>query len=135
MVALFEKMARYAADPLKRKGELLIERGIGYWVTPEGEFVPTPPRVSHADLVRKLIETDALDEDEADQFISDANSFAIRKGWTRVRVYPTERVVYVDLGTGNGSSHLKLVTTLLDQIGLPGLTIKYTDEEGNYVSP
>lgn len=134
MVALIERMARYAADPHKRKADLLIERGIGYWITSDGEYVPTPPRISHAELVRHLIEGDALSEDEREAFTIDPNAFALSRGWSRVRIYPSQNVVYIDYGAGQQTTHRRAVEELIDQLGLSGLVLKYTDEQGNYIS-
>ena len=112
---------------------LMIERGIGYWIAPDGQLVPVPPGVSHADLIRELIDPSKLGDDEQDRFTADANAFAIEQGWSRVRIYPADRVAYVDLGKGKGS-HRKLVDDLLDRMGLTGFRVKFTDEEGNYIS-
>lgn len=112
----------------------MIERGIGYWITPEGQFVPVPPRVSHADMVRGLIDPGTLSDDQQDRLIVDANAFAIAQGWTRVRIYPADGVAYADLGQGRGPRHRKLLDDLLQQIDLPGCRVKYTDESGGYVS-
>ncbi|MEX0777248.1 MAG: hypothetical protein WD042_16210 [Phycisphaeraceae bacterium] len=134
MVALLEKMAHYAADPSKGQSQLMIERGIGYWITDDGEYVPTPPRVSHGDLVRHLIDADTLSEDDREAFTIDANAYAISKGWTRVRIYPSQSVVYIDYGAGKQKAHRRAVEELIDQLGLSGLILKYTDEQGNYIS-
>jgi hypothetical protein len=134
MVRMTEKAARACLHLVRQGGILMIERGIGYWISPQDDMVPTPPRVSHADLMRALIDSAALDEDEREQFERDANAFAVDHGWTRVRIYPTDRVVYADLGQGKTRTHRQVLDTLLDQLGLLGYQIKYTDEQGNYVS-
>ncbi|MEX2214402.1 MAG: hypothetical protein WD768_09760 [Phycisphaeraceae bacterium] len=113
---------------------LMIERGIGYWIAPDGQCVPVPPGVMNADMIRELINPSALNEDEQDRFTTDANAFAIEQGWTRVRIYPADRVVYADLGVGKGSEHRKLVDDMLDRMSLTGFKVKVTDEEGNYTS-
>ncbi len=114
---------------------LMIEAGLGFWITPDSEAVPTPPRISHADLMRRMIEPTDLSDDDREQFLIDVNAFAISRGWTRVRIYPTEKTVYADLGQGKRRQHMSRLNTLLDEIGLPGLTLKYTDEDGNYITP
>jgi hypothetical protein len=114
---------------------LMIERGLGYWITPDDDFVPLPPRVSHADVIRELIDPSQLTELQAEARHADANSFALSLGWTRVRIYPGQRLAYVDCGSGKQSVHLDAVRDLLGQLDLPGLAIKNTDERGNYVSP
>ena len=128
------RLTRLALQAANRKDALLIERGLGYWITAEGEYLPTPPRVAHADLVREWFDDQTLSEDDREAFTRDANLFAIRRGWTRVRIYPADRVVYVDYGRGTQAAHAKLLDALLDQIGLTGYHVKYTDEDGNYVS-
>jgi hypothetical protein len=128
-------LTRLAARAAHRKDALLIERGLGYWITTDDEYVPTPPRVAHADLVREWFDEDrTLSEADRDDLTRDANLFAIQRGWTRVRIYPADRVVHVDYGEGRQPAHEPLLNALLDQIGLTGYRVKYTDEDGNYVS-
>lgn len=135
MVTFAAKAARYLIDHHLRKDQLMIERGLGYLISPDGEFVPTPPRVSHADIMRELIDAAALSDEDRDAFAVDPNAFAISKGWTRVRIYPGQQVTYVDFGAGRQSSHRAAVDDLLDQLGFVDVNVKYTDEQGNYVSP
>lgn len=135
MVTLAAKAARYLLDHREAKGRLMIERGIGYWISPEGEFVPTPPRVSHGDIMRELIDAEALSDGEHDAFVADPNAYAISQGWTRVRIYPGQQIAYADYGAGKQAAHAKAVDDLLDQLGLTGVQVKYTDADGNYVSP
>lgn len=111
----------------------MIERGIGYWITAEGQYISTPPRVSHADLMRQLIDADSLDESAREAFIRDANAYALSQGWTRVRIYPGEQIIYVDFGVDREAQHRKAVVELLDGLGLVGYRMKFTDEHGNYV--
>ncbi|MEM6392620.1 MAG: hypothetical protein AAF797_07605 [Planctomycetota bacterium] len=113
----------------------MIERGIGYWITPNGNFVPTPPRVSHADVMRELIDVNALNAEAHDAFRRDPNAYAIEEGWSRVRIYPSQSVAYIDCGKGHQTNHLKLVAELIDNLGLSDITLKYTDADGNYISP
>ncbi len=129
------RLTQIAVDAAKRKDALLIERGIGYWITADGEYLPTPPRVSHADFVRQWFENASLNDDEQDALTHDANVFAIDRGWSRVRAYPNQRVVYIDYGRNMQAQHAKLLDDLLDQLGLVGYDVKYTDEDSNYVSP
>jgi len=135
MVSLATKAAMYLLHHRDRKDQLMIERGIGYWISPDGTFVPTPPRVSHADIMRELIDPDRLDEQEHTAFIADPNTYAIGKGWTRVRIYPGQHTVYADYGQDRRAAHERALHDLLDQLGLAGMNVKYTDEQGNYVSP
>ncbi len=135
MVSLTMKALRLAARASKREDALMIERGIGYWISPDGEFIPTPPRVSHADVIRELIDRDALGEDEERAFVGDANAYALSIGWTRVRIYPGQQIAYVDFGQHQQRTHAARVADLIDQLGLLHLTVKYTDAHGNYVSP
>jgi hypothetical protein len=113
----------------------MIERGIGYWITPDDQFVPIPPRVSHADVIRELIDRDGLGEEATEAFLVDANHFAIQCGWTRVRIYPGQGVAYLDLGLGKSKMHLKMAKDLIAQLELSRIAIKHTDEDGNYISP
>ena len=113
----------------------MIERGIGYWISPAGEFVPLPPRVSHADVMRELIDAASLEEDAAEAFAVDVNSYAISRGWTRVRIYPGQAVAYVDYGQNQQAPHTAAVRDLVDQLELGEITVKSTDEQGNYISP
>jgi len=134
MVALADKL-RAAMGPRERQGDrLLIERGIGYWISPDGDFVPPPPQVSHADVIRELIDRDTLDEDAEAAFLTDANAYAVSRGWTRVRIYPSQQVAYIDFGAGRRDTHRRGVARLLEQLDLAGVHVKYTDEQGNYVS-
>lgn len=136
MVSFTTQALRYAAKPLHPVDRtLMIERGIGYWISPDHQFVPTPPRVSHADVIRELIDIKTLDEDAAEAMLIDANSYALSQGWTRVRIYPGQHVAYVDFGQSRQVSHRKLVQDLIDHLGLADVAVKFTDEEGNYVSP
>ncbi len=135
MVSLATKAARYLLAHRRRKDQLMIERGIGYWISPAGEFVPTPPRVSHADIMRELIDPAALGEDDRDALTADPNAYAIARGWSRVRIYAGERIAYVDFDAGQQAAHARAVDDLLDQLGLAGVKVKFTDEQGNYVSP
>jgi hypothetical protein len=135
VVALAIKAAAYLLHHRDRKDRLMIERGIGYWIGPDGEFVPTPPRVSHADIMRELLDPRSLNEDERDASVADPNAFAISKGWSRVRIYPGQQIAYVDYGVGKQQAHARAVADLLDQLGLANIQVKFTDEEGNYVSP
>lgn len=135
MVSLTTKALRLAARAKQRKDALMIERGIGYWISPVGEFIPAPHRMSHADVVRDLIDVASLNEDAADAFAVDPNAYVISQGWTRVRVYPDQRVAYVDYGTGQQRRHEPLVRDLIDGMGVGPMAIKHTDEHGNYVSP
>ena len=135
MVSFATKAARYLLDHREAKDRLMIERGIGYWISPDGEFVPTPPRVSHADIMRELIDAEALKDDEHDAFMADPNTYAITQGWTRVRIHLAQQIAYVDFGVGKQRTHARAVDDLLDQLGLAGIQMKYTDEDGNYVSP
>jgi len=113
----------------------MIERGIGYWITPADQLVPVPPRVSHADVMRAVIEPNELDEEESEAFLVDANAFAISKGWSRVRIYPGQSIAYLDFGQGKRRTHDRVMQDLLEQLDLVGVVVKYTDEEGNYISP
>jgi len=113
----------------------MIERGIGYWISPGGEFVPVPPRVSHADVIRAVIDESELSDDANDAFVLDADAYAINEGWSRVRIYPGQQVAYLDFGTGKTESHRRLMNDLIEQLGLLDIKVKYTDEHGNYVSP
>lgn len=113
----------------------MIERGIGYWISPADELVPVPPRVSHADVIRTVIEVDQLDEDQAEAMLIDANAFALSQGWSRVRIYPGQQVAYLDYGHNKQRTHDRVMQDLLDQLDLTNVVVKYTDEEGNYVSP
>lgn len=113
MTTLAAKAARYLLDHPDVRSRLMIERGIGYWISPDGEFIPTPPRTSHADIMRTLISEQELDEDDHEAFTVDPNPFAQRKGWTRVRIYPGQRVAYVDSGAGRRVSHAPAVDDLL----------------------
>ena len=113
----------------------MIERGIGYWISPDGEFVPVPPRVSHADVMRVVTGNADLDEADREALTVDANAFAVTKGWSRVRIYPADRVAYIDHGAGRQREHERWMAELLDGLGLTGVVVKYTDETGNYVSP
>ena len=136
MVSLATKAARYLLAHRPRKDQLMIERGIGYWISPAGEFVPTPPRVSHADIMRELIDPAELgDDDDRDALAADPNAYAIARGWSRVRIYPGEQVAYVDFGAGQLAGHARAVDDLLEQLGLAGVKVKFTDERGDYVSP
>jgi len=135
MVTPTQKALRYARHHHPPEDRLMIERGIGYWITPTGELVPVPPRVSHADVIRAVIENDELDEDQAEAFLIDANAFAIAQGWSRVRIYPGEKTAYLDFGQGQRRAHDHVMHDLIEQLGLADIAVKYTDEEGNYVSP
>jgi len=135
MVSLTDKALRLAARHDIGDRLLMIERGIGYWLTPEGEYIPVPPGRSHADVVRAVIDQASLNESDEEAFLVDANAFAIARGWSRVRIYPSERIAYVDLGTGQQRKHPESVESLIDRLGLSRIVVKYTDEQGNYVSP
>ncbi|MEM6458293.1 MAG: hypothetical protein AAF710_02755 [Planctomycetota bacterium] len=113
----------------------MIERGIGYWITAEGELVPVPPRVSHADVVRTVTDPNTLDEDQREALLIDANAFVIARGWSRVRIYPGQAVAYLDYGVGQRDAHDRLMRDLLEQLDLADVAVKFTDEDGNYVSP
>jgi hypothetical protein len=127
------RSVRCARDVSKRKDALLIERGIGYWITNDGEVLAINPGATHADYVRQWFDETPLTGDEKEQLARDANAFALSRGWSRVRVYITERVVYVDFGAGHRASHMRLLDTLYDKAGFAGFQLKYTDEDGNYV--
>lgn len=133
MTSLHAKAAIAGVQASSRE-RAMIERGIGYWITPAGGFVPVPPRVSHAELIRELTDAAGLSESDREAFKRDANAFAIDQGWSRVRIYPAEKTCYVDFGKRQHASHHPLIEELLDQLGFAGLTVKYTDEQGNYVS-
>ncbi|MFW6337264.1 MAG: hypothetical protein ACOC3G_09065 [Phycisphaeraceae bacterium] len=133
MTTLHAKAAIAGVQASSRE-HAMIERGIGYWITPAGGFVPVPPRVSHAELIRELTDPAGLSEADREAFKRDANAFAIDQGWSRVRIYPAEKTCYVDFGREQQAAHRPLIDELLDQLGFAGLTVKYTDEEGNYVS-
>lgn len=133
-VLALNRITRIAIDAARRQDTLLIERGIGYWITEGGDFVPTPPGVSHADVARQWFADETLSDDEHDAFERDANAFALARGWTRVRIYPSERIVYADYGAGREQPHRRRLEELLDRLGLVGYNVKYTDEDGNYVS-
>ncbi|MEL7087161.1 MAG: hypothetical protein AAGL98_01765 [Planctomycetota bacterium] len=113
----------------------MIERGIGYWIGPTDELVPVPPRVSHADVIRAVIDRAELDDSQLEAFVVDANAFAVAEGWSRVRIYPGEKVAYLDFGLGQQSAHRRVIYELLHQLDLPEIAVKYTDEEGRYISP
>ncbi len=117
----------------ERKG-LMLERGIGYWITDADELLPVPPRATHAELARQIIDPAQLDDEQREAFTIDPNAFALSQGWSRVRIYPGQKTVYLDLGDGKRSAHRRATEALLDQLDLSGLTIKYTDEDGNYIS-
>ncbi len=135
MVTLATKAATYLLQHHDRKDQLLIERGIGYWISPEGTFVPLPPRVSHADIMRALIDAGALNEVDREAFTVDVNAFAIERGWSRVRIYPSQKLAYVDFGRHRQQQHDPAVRDLLEQLELSDVRIKFTDEEGNDISP
>ena len=111
----------------------MLERGIGYWLTDEDQMLPVPPRVTHAEMARELFDPVTLSEADAETYQRDANAFALSRGWSRVRIYPADAVCYLDLGTGS-RHHRGLLDDLLDRLGLVGYTIKFADEQGNYVS-
>ena len=113
----------------------MIERGLGYWIDPGGDVVPLPPRASHADLMRELVRPEQLADEAADAFVRDPNAWAVGAGWVRLRIYPGEGVAYADLPPDPSGLPLERVEALLDAIGIVGLTLKYTDADGNYVSP
>ncbi len=113
----------------------MIERGLGYWLEPEGGVIPVPPRISHADVARELIDETDLNEKEIEDRLIDINAFAQSQGWTRIRIYPSQDMAYVDFGTGRRTPHARAVTQLLEHLGLDRVAVKYTDEQGNYVSP
>ncbi|MEM6553732.1 MAG: hypothetical protein AAF750_16560 [Planctomycetota bacterium] len=135
MVAPHTRTILHFATHPRHSDPLMIERGIGYWITPEGDFVPTPPRISHADVMRELIQPDTLDADAHDAFRQDPNAYAINQGWSRVRIYPGQSVAYIDCGKDHQADHLNLVTELIDNLGLTDIALKYTDADGNYISP
>ena len=140
MVTAVTSAILYAAAGHDGRGRLMVERGIGYWITAGGEYVPVPPRVSHADVVRAVTGSGTFDDavmDDADReaLTADANAFAVGRGWSRVRIYPGDRVAYLDYGSGRRREHDRAMAELLDELGLTGVAVKYTDEEGNYVSP
>ena len=128
------RITRIAIEAARRQDTLLIERGIGYWITEGGDFIPTPPAMPVCVVARRWFADEALSEDEREAFERDANVFALTRGWTRVRIYPGERVVYADYGAGREQAHRRLLEELLDHLGMVGFQVKYTDEEGNYVS-
>jgi hypothetical protein len=130
MVSIAVQAARYLLDHPVDSERLMIERGIGYWISPDGQFVPTPPRVSHADIIRE-----ELGDDDRQTFDADVNALAIGVGWSRVRIYPDDRVAYVDFGRDRQRQHAPAVESLIDHLGLVGIIAKFTDEHGNYVSP
>lgn len=113
----------------------MIERGIGCWITPTDELVPVPPRVSHADVIRAVIEPGELDEGQAEAFAVDANVFALGQGWSRVRIYPGEKTAYLDFGQNKQQTHGRVMRDLVDQLGLVDIAVKFADEQGNDVSP
>lgn len=135
MVSLATKAAAYLLNQHDRKDQLLIERGIDYWTSPDGAFVPVPPRVSNADIMRELIDPQSLTEEEDEAFRVDPNMFAISRGWTRVRLYPSQQIGYVDFGAGRQRTHTRSVLDLLDQLQLSSIRLRFTDEQGNYISP
>jgi hypothetical protein len=113
---------------------LMLERGLGYWITPDGQALSISPGITHADMARQLFANPPpASEDHADQLQADPNAFAIAQGWTRVRIYPADRICYADLGHDQPDA-LQRVHTLLNHIGLPDLPVKHTDPHGNYVS-
>ena len=135
MVSPATRAARYLLDHRQPPEALMIERGIGYWISPAGEAVPTPPRVSHAQIMRELIDRTSLGETDREAFDVDPNAFAQRQGWTRVRIYPGQQVAYVDFGAGRQAMQRQAVHELLEQLDLPHVQVKFTDDQGNYVSP
>lgn len=135
MVTPTQKALRYARFHHPPEDRLMIERGIGYWITPQDELVPVPPRVSHVDVIRAVIESDELDEDQAEAFLIDANAFAIAQGWSRVRIYPGQKIAYLDFGHHKQPAHHRVMQDLLEQLDLADIVVKFTDEDGNYISP
>lgn len=113
----------------------MLERGIGYWLSPDGEAIPTPPRITLAEIMRELIDERLLNEQDQEAFLIDPNAYAISQGWSRIRICPTQKTAYVDFGSGKQRIHAKAVEELLLQLDLAEIKIKYTDEQGNYVSP
>lgn len=85
--------------------------------------------------MRELIETEGLFDDAAEAFLVDPNAWALTCGWSRVRIYPGQHVAYVDYGEPQQRAHAAKARDLIDQLGLVGIRIKFTDEDGNYVSP
>lgn len=114
------------------------EWGLGYWITPDGLALPVPSGDTHADVaVEYLIgpgnefesinDIDKLGQDEQDLFYSDINAFAIKNGWTRLRIYPgdpkigREPKAWADVGSEN---HIDGIKNLIKKIGVPMETIK-----------
>jgi len=114
----------------------MLERGIGYWITEADELLPVPPRVTHAEMVRQIIDAASLDDEQREAFAMDPNAYALSQGWSRVRIYPGQKTVYLDLGVGKRHEHRRATDALLDQLDLAGLTVKYTDGDGDgdYIS-
>jgi len=74
MVAL-SRLSEAMRRVLHQREGLMLERGIGYWITEADELLPVPPRVTHAEMVRQIIDAASLDDEQREAFAMDPDAY------------------------------------------------------------